>query len=56
MWAWTLLQRNYCPNEKETKLASVYLDDNLRPQVKIESPSRRALLNDTTFHCGDIQR
>jgi len=30
----TLLQRTFCLNEKETKKASVYLDDNLRPQVK----------------------
>jgi len=27
----------------------VYLDDNLRPHVKIEAPSGRALLNDTRW-------
>ena len=37
------------PQRKGAKKASVYLDDNLRPQVKIETPSGRALLNDTQW-------
>jgi len=49
MWAWTLLQRTYCLNEKETKKVSLYLDDNLRTHVKIEAPSGRALLNNTQW-------
>ena len=47
-WAWTLLQHNYCLNE-ETKKVSLYLDDKLRTQVKIEAPWGRALLNDTQW-------
>ena len=46
MWAFSFLQRTYNLNEKETKKVSLYLDDNLRPQVKIEAPSGRVLLND----------
>ena len=49
MWAWMLLQRTYCLNKKEKKKVSVYLDDNLRPQVNIEAPSGSALLNDTQW-------
>jgi len=49
MWAWALLQRTYCLNEKETKKVSLYLDYNLRPQVKIETPSGRELLNYTQW-------
>jgi len=49
MWAWTLFQRTFCLNEKETKKVSLYLVDNLRPQVKIETPSGRALLNYTQW-------
>jgi len=48
MWAWTLLQRTFCLNEKETKVF-LYVDDNLRSQVKIETPSGRALLNYTQW-------
>ena len=54
MWAFSLLQRTYNLNEKETKKVSLYLDDNLRPQVKIEAPSDRVLLNDTVVLSGDI--
>ena len=35
----------YNLNEKETRKVSLYLDDNLRPQVIIEAPSGRVLLN-----------
>ena len=49
MCAWTLLQRTYCLNEKEKKKVFVYLDDNLRPQLKFEFPLGRALLNDTQW-------
>jgi len=49
MWACTLLRRTYCLNEKETKRVSLYFDDDLRSQVKIESPSGHALLNDTQW-------
>ena len=49
MWVWTLLQRTYCRNEKETKKVSLYLDDNLRAQVKTEAPSGSALLSDTQW-------
>ena len=55
-WAGALFRRSYCLNEKETKKVSLYLDDNLRPQVKIETPSGRALLNYTVAHSGDILR
>jgi len=47
MWAFSLLQRTYKLNEKHTKKVSIYLDDNLRPQVKIEAPTSRAVLNYT---------
>ena len=47
--AFSLLQRTYNLNEKETKKVSLYLDHNLRLRVKIEAPSRRALLNDTQW-------
>ena len=53
MWAFSLLQRTYNLNDRETKV-SLYLDDNLRPQVKIEAPSDRVLLNDTVVLSGDI--
>ena len=36
-------------NEKEKKKVFVYLDDNLRTQLKIEAPSSRAPLNDTQW-------
>jgi len=49
MWAFSLLQRTYNLNEKQTKKVSIYLDDNLRPQVKIEAPKGRAVLNYTQW-------
>ena len=53
MWAFSLLQRTYNLNEKQTK-DTIYLDDNLRPQVKIEAPKGRAVLNYTVVYSGDI--
>ena len=47
MLAFSLLQRTYNLNEKETKKVSIYFYDNLRPHVKNEAPSGRALLNNT---------
>ena len=44
----------YCLIEKETKRVSLYLCDYLRPQVKIEVPSGRALLLDTLVYSGYI--
>ena len=38
----------YLQPERETKV-SIYLDDNLRPQVKIEVPTGRAVLNYTQW-------
>ena len=35
--------------ERETKKFSIYLDDNLRPQVKIEAPTGRTVLNYTQW-------
>ena len=49
MWAFSLHQRTYNPNEKQTKKVSIYLDDNLRSQVKIEAPTGRAVLNYTQW-------
>ena len=48
MLASTLLRRTYCLNE-DTKKISLYLDDNPRPEMRIEAPSGRALLNDTNW-------
>ena len=53
MWDFSFLQRTYNLYEKETKNVSLYLDDNLIRQVKIEAPSGRALLNDIVFHSGN---
>jgi len=49
MWAWMLLRRTYCLNDKGTKRVSLYLDDCLRPQMNIEAPSGRALINITQW-------
>ena len=49
MWAFSLLQRTYNLNEKQTKNVSIYLDGILRPQVKIEAPKGRAVLNYTQW-------
>jgi hypothetical protein len=54
MWAFSLLQCTYNLNEKETKKVSIHLDGNLKPQVKIEALSGRALLNYTVVYSGDI--
>ena len=37
------------PQRKEIKKVSVYLDFNLRSQLMVETPSGRALLNDTQW-------
>jgi regulatory protein YycI of two-component signal transduction system YycFG len=44
---WSLLRRTYYLNEQETKYVSIYLNDDLRPQVKIATSSGHAVLNDT---------
>jgi hypothetical protein len=49
MWAWVLLRRTYCLNDKGTKRVSRYLDDCLRPQINIEALSGRALINITQW-------
>ena len=47
MTAWGLLRRTYHLNEQNTKYVSIYLnDDNLKPQVKIGTPSGQAVLNE----------
>jgi hypothetical protein len=45
----SLLRRTYFLNEQETKYVSIYLNDNLKPQVKIGSSSGHAVLNDTQW-------
>ena len=50
MWAFSLIQRTYNLNEKLRKKFFIYLDDNLRPQLKIEAPSGRAVLNYTQWY------
>ena len=49
MWALSLLQPTHNLNEKQTKNVSIYLDDNLTPQEKIEAPTGRAVLNYTQW-------
>jgi hypothetical protein len=46
---WSLLRRTYYLNEQETKYVFIYLNDNLRPQVKIATSSGHAVLNDTQW-------
>jgi len=41
-----LLRRTFFFNEQETKYFSVYLNENLKPQVKIGTSSCLVLLND----------
>ena len=41
-----LVTSTYLQSQRERNKVSLYLDDNLRPQVKIEAPSGRAILND----------
>jgi hypothetical protein len=44
MTAWGLLRRTYYLNEQQTKYVSMYLnDDNLKPDVKIATPSGHAV-------------
>jgi hypothetical protein len=40
-------QRTYFFNEQETKYVSNYLNDDLKPEVKIGTSSDYAVLNDT---------
>jgi len=45
--AWGLHRRTYHVNEQQTKYVSIYLnDDNLKPEVKIGTPSGHAVLNE----------
>jgi hypothetical protein len=44
---WSLLRRTYYLNEQDTKYVSFYLNDNLKPQVKIFISSDHVLLKDT---------
>jgi hypothetical protein len=47
MTAWGLLRRTYYLNEQQTKYVSIYLNDgNLKPEVKIATPSGHAVLNE----------
>jgi len=50
-----LLRRTCHLNEQETMYASIYLNDNLRPQVKIVTSSGHVVLNDTVVRSGNIQ-
>jgi len=47
MTAWGLLRLTYYLNEQQTNYFSIYLndDDNLKPVVKIGTPSGHAMLN-----------
>ena len=53
-----LLRRTFFFNEQETKYVSVYLNENLQPQVKIGTSSGHVVLNDlqwfilVTFKCN----
>jgi len=46
MTAWGLLPRTYNLKEQQTKYVSIYLNDNLKPKVKIWTPSGQTVLND----------
>jgi hypothetical protein len=52
------LRRTFFFNEQETKYVSVYLKENLKPQVKIRTYSGHVVLNDlqgfilVTFKCN----
>jgi hypothetical protein len=57
---WSLLQRTYYVNERGTKYVSIYLNDDLKPQVKIVT-SGHEVLNDTLWFIlmtfkGDIPK
>ena len=41
-----LLRRTYFLNQKETKYVSIYLDEGLKPEVKIGTSSGHVLLNE----------
>jgi len=41
-----LLRRTFFFNEQETKYVSVYLNEDLKPQVKIETSVGHVVLND----------
>jgi len=41
---WSLLRRTFFLNEQETKYVSIYLSDDLKPQVKIGNSSGHAVL------------
>jgi hypothetical protein len=45
----SLLHRTYYLNAKETKYVSIYLNDDLKPQVKTGTSSGHAVLNDTQW-------
>jgi hypothetical protein len=58
---WSLLQRTYHLNERWTKYVSIYLNDDLKPQVKTGTSSGHAVLNDTQWFIlvifkGDIPK
>lgn len=42
---WSLLERVYFLNKQRTKYVSLFLDENLTPQVKITSSSPNVVLN-----------
>jgi hypothetical protein len=46
---WSLLRRTYFLHEQETKYVSIYLNDDLKPQVKIGTSSSHVVLNDTQW-------
>jgi hypothetical protein len=46
---WSLLRRTYYLNEQDTKYVSIYVNDDLRPQVKTATCSGHAVLNDTQW-------
>jgi hypothetical protein len=58
---WSLLQRTYHLNERRTNYVSIYLNDDLKPQVKIGTSSGHAVINDTQWSIlvtfkGDIPK
>jgi hypothetical protein len=46
---WSLLRRTCFLNEQETKYVFIYLNDNLKTQVRIGTSSGNAMLNDTQW-------
>jgi hypothetical protein len=46
---WSLLRRTYYLNARETKYISIYLNDDLKPQVKFGTSSGHAVLNDAQW-------